>query len=283
MFLVDKYQKNCNYVTCHQDIVEKLLETFDSHEMLYKKIRFNNTLQGINNINSNPFKSLGCSSAPDSNESFKEIVKELETENWRYSNLQHLVVYGTKGCGKEYIVDNFLKKIYGNVDTNEIEYTITGYSNTKEKVMIKQSKYHILIEPNNNGFDKYLIQEIIQEYARAENLTIFKYKKLFKIVVINKIDNLSYSAQASLRRTMEKYADICKFIFICDQLSKIIEPLRSRCLLIRVPLPTKSQIIETLLQISIIEKINISPEDYKDILFKCDYQINNALWYLEMK
>ena len=142
---------------------------------------------------------------------------------------------------------------------------------------------NILIEPNNNGFDKYLIQEIIQEYARAENLTIFKYKKLFKIVVINKIDNLSYSAQASLRRTMEKYADICKFIFICDQLSKIIEPLRSRCLLIRVPLPTKSQIIETLLQISIIEKINISPEDYKDILCKCDYQINNALWYLEMK
>ena len=60
---------------------------------------------------------------------------------------------------------------------------------------------------------------------------------------------------------MEKYADICKFIFIGDQLSKVIEPLRSRCLLIRVPLPTKNQIIESLLQISIRENINITKED----------------------
>ena len=36
------------------------------------------------------------------------------------------------------------------------------YSNSKEKVMINQSKYHIIIEPNNNGFDKYLIQKQIK-------------------------------------------------------------------------------------------------------------------------
>jgi len=261
MFLVDKYQKDCNYITCHQDIIGKLLDTFDSHQGLYKKV---NTVL-------------------DDNNKLKEIISELETQNWRYSNLQHLVVYGPKGCGKEYIIENFLKKIYGNIEVNDVEYTITGYSNTKEKVMIKQSKYHILIEPNNNGFDKYLIQEIIQKYARTENLNIFKYKKLFKVVIINKIDNLSYSAQASLRRTMEKYADICKFIFIGDQLSKVIEPIRSRCLLIRVPLPTRNQIIESLLQISIREKIDISIEDYNKILDKCDHQVNNALWELEGK
>jgi len=176
-----------------------------------------------------------------------------------------------------------LKKIYGNIETKEIEYTISGYSNSKEKVMINQSRYHIIIEPNNNGFDKYLIQEIIQEYAKTENLTIFKYKKLFKVVIINKIDNLSYSAQASLRRTMEKYADTCKFIFICDQLSKIIEPLRSRCLLIRVPLPNNLQIIETLTHISMNENIKLDKEDYKYILDNCESKVNNTIWLLEMK
>jgi len=273
MFLVDKYQKDCNYITCHQDLIEKLLDTFDSHQDLYRKV--------ITVLKEEKNKKKSQKKIKETN--INELITELETQNWRYSNLQHLVVYGPKGCGKEYIVENFLKKIYGNIETNDIEYTITGYSNTKEKVMIKQSKYHILIEPNNNGFDKYLIQEIIQEYAKAENLTIFKYKKLFKIVVINKIDNLSYSAQASLRRTMEKYADICKFIFICDQLSKVIEPLRSRCLLIRVPLPTKDQIVESLLQISVRENINISIDEYNKILDNCDYQVNNAIWMLESK
>ena len=37
MFLVDKYQKDSNYITCHQDIIEKLLDTFDSHQKIYKK------------------------------------------------------------------------------------------------------------------------------------------------------------------------------------------------------------------------------------------------------
>ena len=262
MFLVDKYQKDSDYISCHQDIIQKLLNTFDSHHKIYKKA-----------------KELVKMSETE----FKKTIKELETKSWRYSNLQHLVLYGPKGCGKEYVVDNLLKKIYGNIETKEIEYIISGYSNSKEKVMINQSRYHIIIEPNNNGFDKYLIQEIIQEYAKTENLTIFKYKKLFKIVIINKIDNLSYSAQASLRRTMEKYADTCKFIFICDQLSKIIEPLRSRCLLIRVPLPNSTQIIETLTQISLRENINIDKDDYKYILEDCDSKINNAIWLLEMK
>jgi|TARA_B100000524_G_scaffold344915_1_gene242824 replication factor C subunit 3/5 len=262
MFLVDKYQKDSDYITCHQDIIETLLDTFDSHQKIYKK---SNEL------------------VKKSKSEFKKIIKELETKSWRYSNLQHLVIYGPKGCGKEYVVDNLLKRIYGNIETTEIEYTINGYSNSKEKVIINQSKYHIIIEPNNNGFDKYLIQEIIQEYAKTENLTIFKYKKLFKVVIINKIDNLSYSAQASLRRTMEKYADTCKFIFICDQLSKIIEPLRSRCLLIRVPLPNDYQIIETLTQISKCENIKLEKEDYKYILDNCESKVNNAIWLLEMK
>lgn len=261
MFLVDKYQKDSNYITCHQDIIEKLLDTFDSHQKIYKK-----SLELVKKNKSE----------------FRKIIKELETKSWRYSNLQHLVLYGPKGCGKEYVVDNLLKKIYGNIETKEIEYVISGYSNSKEKVMINQSRYHIIIEPNNNGFDKYLIQEIIQEYAKTENLTIFKYKKLFKIVIINKIDNLSYSAQASLRRTMEKYADTCKFIFICDQLSKIIEPLRSRCLLIRVPLPSDTQIIETITQISLLENIKLEKNDYKYILENCESKVNNAIWLLEM-
>tara|TARA_B100001093_G_scaffold519488_1_gene608769 strand:+ start:2141 stop:3298 length:1158 start_codon:yes stop_codon:yes gene_type:complete len=262
MFLVDKYQKDSKYTSCHQDIIEKLLDTFDSHQVIYKRA---NEL-----VNKSKLE-------------FKNTIIELETKSWRYSNLQHLVLYGPKGCGKEYVVDNLLKKIYGNIETKEIEYLINGYSNSKEKVLINQSKYHIIIEPNNNGFDKYLIQEIIQEYAKTENLTIFKYKKLFKIVIINKIDNLSYSAQASLRRTMEKYADTCKFIFICDQLSKIIEPLRSRCLLIRVPLPTDLQIIETITQISMHEKIDLDVNDYRYILNNCESKINNAIWLLEMK
>lgn len=263
MFLVDKYYNDSNYITCHQTIIDKIIDSFDAHNQIYSN---------MNSIIKMP------------NDEFKKILDDLEYGTWRYSNFQHLIVYGPCGSGKEYLINKLLEKIYGKqcVELKEVEYTVSGYSNTKTKIMIKQSKHHIIIEPNSNGFDKYLIQEIIQDYAKSELLNILKNRKLFKVVIINKIDNLSYYAQASLRRTMEKYSNSCKFILISDQLSKIIEPIRSRCLMIRVPLPSDEQILETLLHICKKENLDISWIKLKEIIDNSDNKVNHAIWLLEM-
>lgn len=263
MFLVDKYYQDSNYIICHQPIINKIIQSFDTHHAIY---------ENINEIVKLP------------NSEFHKVINNLEYETWRYANFQHLIIYGPIGCGKEYLVNKLLEQIYGksSIELKDVEYVISSYSNTKTKIMIKQSKYHIIIEPNTNGFDKYLIQEIIQDYAKSELLNIIKYRKLFKVVVIDKIDNLSYYAQASLRRTMEKYSNTCKFILISDQLSKIIEPIRSRCLMIRVPLPSRYNIVETILYISQKEQIDISWHTINDIIDKSDNKVNHAIWLLEM-
>ena len=263
MFLVDKYYNDSNYITCHQTIIDKIIDSFDAHNQIYSNVNSIIKMQ---------------------HDDFKKVIDDLEYGTWRYSNFQHLIVYGPSGSGKEYLVNKLLEKIYGKqfVELKEVEYTVSGYSNTKTKIMIKQSKHHIIIEPNSNGFDKYLIQEIIQDYAKSELLNILKHRKLFKVVVINKIDNLSYYAQASLRRTMEKYSNTCKFILISDQLSKIIEPIRSRCLMIRVPLPSNEQILETLLHICKKENLTISWIKLKEIIDNSDNKVNHAIWLLEM-
>jgi len=263
MFLIDKYFNNVNHYIWYQPIIDKLLASFDTHNDIYSNMK---------TIINKPEKE------------FNNIIYNLERGVWKYANFQHLVIYGKPGSGKEFLVNKLLENIYGkqNVVLNDIEYTINGYGNSKTKVIIKQSKYHIIIEPNSNGFDKYLIQDIIQNYAKTELLNIIKYKRLFKIIVINKISNLSNVAQASLRRTMEKYSDTCKFIFICDQLTKMIEPLRSRCIEIRVPRPSNVQIINTLLYISTMEKIPISSNVLSYILKNCNNKIHNAIWLLEL-
>ena len=263
MFLIDKYFNNVNHYIWYQPIIDKLLASFDTHNDIYSNMK---------TIINKPEKE------------FNNIIYNLERGVWKYANFQHLVIYGKPGSGKEFLVNKLLENIYGkqNVVLNDIEYTINGYGNSKTKVIIKQSKYHIIIEPNSNGFDKYLIQDIIQNYAKTELLNIIKYKRLFKIIVINKISNLSNVAQASLRRTMEKYSDTCKFIFICDQLTKMIEPLRSRCIEIRVPRPSNVQIINTLLYISTMEKIPISSDVLSYILKNCNNKIHNAIWLLEL-
>ena len=289
MFLVDKYYNDTNYIICHSSILRKLVNSFDTQQQTYQNIlKLLNSKQ--KQINSKNINKIEFSKSIKQNNDFSKEYSVFSNEiihinNYtRYSNFQHLIVYGPDGCSKDYLINKLLEKIFGknSVELKNVEYTVCGYSNTKTKIMIKQSKHHIIIEPNSNGFDKYLIQEIIQDYAKSELLNILKNRNLFKVVIINKIDNLSYYAQASLRRTMEIYSHSCKFILISDQLSKIIEPLRSRCLLVRVPLPSKEQILDTLLYICNKENITINFNNLYTIIQNSDNKMSHAILLLEL-
>lgn len=59
---------------------------------------------------------------------------------------------------------------------------------------------------------------------------------------LNEVDNLSRNAQAGLRRTMEKYTGSCRLILCCENSGRIIPPIRSRCLCIRVAAPTPLEV-----------------------------------------
>ena len=84
MFLVDKYYNDSNYIICHKSIINTLINSFDSHNYIY------------NNINQLPNLS---------NNDFAKVIEDLNYGTWRYSNFQHLIIYGSSGCGKEYLVN----------------------------------------------------------------------------------------------------------------------------------------------------------------------------------
>lgn len=210
------------------------------------------------------------------------LTDSIKTER-NFDNLPNILIHGKEGCGKKSLVKMFLRRIYGsNLKKLNVKYMISGYGSNSIEMEIPQSLFHIEIFPTGTGLDKYLVQEIIKEYA-AKNLLSFERERTFKIVWIHNIDELSYYAQTALRCTMEKYCKTCKFILTGKQLSKIIEPLRSRCLSMRVPLPNEQDIMRVLLNISIKEDNYLSLEEYNDILIKCNNNIKLAIQYLEMK
>ena len=78
-------------------------------------------------------------------------------------------------------------------------------------------------------------QELIKEIASSNPLQQTEGAKGFKVVVLMEVDRLTKQAQAALRRTMEKYTGSCRLILYCTNPTKVIEPVRSRCLGIRIP------------------------------------------------
>jgi len=259
-FLVDKYiPTNIN------DIIE---EDFDNL-IDYDKIK----PEELWMYGSNPYKCFF----------HKDIFKKLEKIS-KDDSLPHIIFYGNPGTGKKTLINIFLEMVFDNsiYKLDDSKYTIMSSGNNESEVIIKQSDHHIIIEPNNTNFDRYLIQEIVKEYAKKYPLCIFEKSRKFKAVQINYLDNLSYYAQTSLRRTIEKYSKTCRFIMWCYSLSKVIEPLRSRCLCIHIPTQTDDQLYKWIYNICCLEKIKIKSSIIESILNESNGNLKSILWKLDL-
>lgn len=117
--------------------------------------------------------------------------------------------------------DTFIKE-------NDIPHLIfagpagTGKS-TLAKILVKTLKcdYLYLNASDENGVD--VIREKVKGFASTATF------KPIKVIVLEEADFLTQPAQAALRPIIEEYALHCRFIFTCNYLERLIEPIQSRC------------------------------------------------------
>jgi replication factor C subunit 3/5 len=213
----------------------------------------------------------------------KEIFRKLQ-KIANDDDIPHIIFYGNPGSGKKTTLNLFLEMIFDKsiYKLDNSKYTVVSSGNIENEVSVKQSDHHIIIEPNNNNFDRYLIQDIVKVYAKKYPLSIFEKNRNFKAVQINQLDNLSYYAQTSLRRTMEIYSRSCRFIMWCYSLSKVIEPLRSRCLCIHIPTQSYDDLIKWTFNIASLENIQLNPFLLYRILESSNGNLKKILWKLDL-
>jgi replication factor C subunit 3/5 len=212
------------------------------------------------------------------------ILKELETIS-KKDNIPHMIFYGQSESGRRTLITRFLEMIFdksiNNLCTAEFPVISTGTS-SKTIVQLKQSNHHIIIEPTGTNFDKHIISYVVKAYVLSAPLSVFRSNKTFKVVLINNADKLTIHAQTALRRTMEIYSNTCKFILWCAKYSSIIKPIRSRCLPMRIPVPTSGEIMGIMINIANKENIKITFEESAQIVKNANSKIKEALWKLQL-
>jgi replication factor C small subunit len=102
----------------------------------------------------------------------------------------------------------------------------------------------------------------IKDFARVKSIG-----SEFKIVFLDESDALTPEAQQALRRTMERFSGVCRFILSCNFSSRIIDPIQSRCAVFRFKRLTEKGVSEFVHRIAKGEKLALS-EDAVQAIFE---------------
>lgn len=171
--------------------------------------------------------------------SHEDIIKTLN-KFLEQKTIPHLLFHGPAGTGKTSSVMAIARTLYEEKDLR-----------------------HMILELNaSDDRGIKIVRDDIKNFSGTNSLLSNKYK--FKLVILDEVDMMTSIAQAALRRVIEKFSTNVRFCLICNQISKLIPAVQSRCLKFRfIPLKP-SHCVKTLHNICNQEGFSVQAEKGKE-------------------
>ena len=161
----------------------------------------------------------------------EEIVDRLK-QFARREDFPHMLFSGPPGIGKTTCAEAII---------NEIFIPSDRVANVKR-----------LNASDDRGIN--VVREDIKNFARV----LPSGKARFKLIILDEADQMTSEAQHALRRTMENFNEITRFILICNYSSRIISPIQSRCAIFRFRGLMKEEVVEHIKLIASQKQLNIN-------------------------
>ncbi|XP_071479771.1 replication factor C subunit 2-like [Diadema antillarum] len=125
---------------------------------------------------------------------------------------------------------------------------------------------------NERGID--VVRNKIKMFAQKK-VTLPKGRH--KIIILDEADSMTGAAQQAMRRTMEIYSKTTRFALACNASDKIIEPIQSRCAVLRYSRLTDAQILKRLLEICEAEGVDKTEEGLEAIIYTAQGDMRQAI------
>ena len=148
----------------------------------------------------------------------------------------HLLLVEALGSDINYVITKFLEELYGETqpEHKELEYCAYG---KKHYLNMESHAYYRIIKLNRFVHcDQSMMETLVSDFTESIHMGVFQENQIqYRTIIVQNVGFLSTVTQASMRRLIEKVHVICRFIFCSSNMSSIIDPLRSRCIIIRIP------------------------------------------------
>ena len=92
---------------------------------------------------------------------------------------------------------------------------------------------------------------------------------------------MTNGAQQAMRRTMEIYSKTTRFALACNASDKIIEPIQSRCAVLRYSKLSDKQLLKRLLEVCEMEEVDYTDDGLEAIIYTAQGDMRQVSLKLE--
>ncbi|MDC0171555.1 replication factor C small subunit [Candidatus Nitrosopelagicus sp.] len=185
----------------------------------------------------------------------KDIKGSLSALLKNQEEMPHLLFSGSAGVGKTTMALCISKEILGD---KWKDYTLE------------------LNASDERGIN--MVRERVKKFSRFAGLDT---EIPFKIIILDEADEMTSDAQTALRRIIEDTAKFCRFILIANNISKIINPIQSRCAIFKFSQIDEKEITTHLKAVLKKEKGKTDEKGLKEIAEYADGDLRHAINLLQ--
>ena len=179
-----------------------------------------------------------------------EVIGSLQALIKDPTDMPHLMFSGSAGVGKTTAALCIARQILGD---NARDYTLE------------------LNASDERGIG--MVREKVKKFSRFAGMV----EVPFKIIILDEADEMTSDAQTALRRIIEDTAKYCRFILIANNISKIIDPIQSRCATFKFTSIPEEDMINHLENIAKKEKVKTDKKGLKAIYDYSEGDLRHAI------